>query len=281
MIKFITVFETQYGLDKKLLYDMLANVKATDYVFIPKAYGNANYKKIASMINSLLEKKPTAKVWIGTPGINSTNFTSLPSVNTIINFITDIQKSIYGSQGVISGVYYNQEAMYGTPDQINKQIHLMQEVKKKIYRLLGTDRMLWIPYYGVGRNAASIIKNIALVADGYDIFNYVILQPHYLFEPKESKGNFKGITYSIKKNRICYRNGIPAYFGKVRGSRKIGFEMEYSPNPTYYCNYKDYCNTFCSMTDIPYGYYWQTYQGSTKEYATIKAELNMFYRLCN
>lgn len=90
-MKFITLFETQCSLNSSYLYDtLMKNVEATDFVFVTKAYGSANKNTQITALNKILSVKSSAKLWIGTPGITSANYSSLPSLTTMKNFISDV-----------------------------------------------------------------------------------------------------------------------------------------------------------------------------------------------
>lgn len=285
-MKFITLFETQCSLNSNYLYDtLMKNVEATDFVFVPKAYGSANKNTQITALNKILSIKSSAKLWIGTPGITSANYTSLPSLTTMKNFINDVYNGL-SNKNAVAGIYYNQESIYGSMTYStnivsgtqpgNKQVKLMSDVKSSLNAIIGTNQMLWIPYYGYGSNAATIIKNIGYVADTTTIFKYVCLQPHYLFEPDLSPNNLLGVQYSVKNNKICYRDGVAVISSPISGKPTIGFEMEYTPESGYSSRYQEYVNTFNSYKSKPHGFYWQTSSATSNEFTTIMNTINAF-----
>lgn len=111
----------------------------------------------------------------------------------------------------------------------------MSEVKTYVKNgSIKGKQLLWIPYYGMGTNAAKIIMDMGYAADKVQIFDYYIIQPGYLFNPSEWPGNFDGICASMCQNKVCYRDGVAVIASKVSTS-KIGFELEYDSR--YVSNY--------------------------------------------
>lgn len=285
-MKFITLFETQCGINENYVYNtLMKNVDATDFVFSPKPYGTANKYTQITALNKILSVKSTAKLWIGTPGITYNNYKTLPSMATMKNYISDVYNGLNNKQAV-AGLYYNQEAIYGDLAYItnlangtkdgNKQVKLMTDVKGILKNIIGTTQMLWIPYYGYGDNAAEVIKKVGYVADTTTIFKYVCLQPHYLFEPEKSPNNLLGVQYSVKNNKICYRNGVAVISSPVSGKATIGFEMEYKPGSGFEDRYTEYVSTFSSYKSKPHGFYWETSSGTESEYIKIHNVINEF-----
>ncbi len=284
-MKFITIFETQYSFNSRDDYKkFIQNVEATDFVFVPKAYGSANKNIQIEMLNKITSLRSNAKIWIGTPGIDSKNYTGLPSLTTMKNFIQDVYKGLRNPSAV-AGVYYNQESIYGdmnynasnNSDFNNKEIRLMHDVKNMISSIIGKNTMIWIPYYGYGTNAATIIKKVGHVADKTNLFKYVFLQPHYLFEPEKSPNNLLGVQYSVRNNRVCYRDGAPAVSSTTSGKATIGFEMEYSYKHQNEHLYQEYKNTFSSYKNQPCGFYWEDKSGSPTACEKIKDTINEFF----
>ena len=113
----------------------------------------------------------------------------------------------------------------------------------------------WCPYYGVGTDAATIIKKIGHVADKVQIFDYVILQPQVIFNPDGTKGNLDGVRYSVNRYKVCYRNDVYVIASKV-STTEIGYEMEYVPDRTSLFN--DYKTAFAAYKNKPSMFYWQT-----------------------
>lgn len=258
-------------------WQALGNSPLTDFIIIPKEasqYGSteAGYKtKLApfmvDVINQIVSKNNTAKVWIGTPGISSLNFDlANSSLNPIYNYLSEVREKVGTTiwNNNIAGVYMNQEAVYGTVDYnnilANSCIKLMSDLSAKVHNSL-KKRLLWIPYYGYGTNAADIIKKIGYVADKTDIFDYVVIQPHYYFDETVPE-NLTGVHHCVTKQNICYRDGIAI---TTKTSKTIiGAEMELSwrvvpPNnyTDFVTRYNEYASAFSEFKGIyPVVFYW-------------------------
>lgn len=264
-MKAITIFSTQYHLINSYA-QKFQTCDATDYVFIPEAYtGTNNPTTQSNAINSLLALKPTAKIWIGTPGINSNNFSQNITVSNITNYLQSVYNGI-ANKSQVQGAYMNQEALYGDVDYGNlingaqagnKQIKRFVDIKNYVKSgVLNGRNFLWIPYYGYGTLAAKIIKDIGYVADSVQIFDYVCMQPHYFFDPAASPGNLNGVKYSVEGNAVKYRDGVKVISNKS-SSTQIGFEMEFDPyKPNAESLYNEYVNTFSNLKSKPTGFYW-------------------------
>lgn len=276
-------------------YQALADSYVTDYVIAPALttdYGGteAGYKtnlvpKIIDFINKIAAKKSTAKIWIGTPGIGSTNSSvASTSLDPFYNYITYIKSQISTTVWTnnIRGVYMNCESVYGTVDYTsitsNAVIKLMNDLSYRVHTNL-SKKFLWIPYYGYGTNAATIIKNIGYVADKSTIYDIVILQPHYYFDTTgESKTNLDGCYYSVNKQAICYRDGVQVI--AKTSSTIIGVEMESnwklaypSSYPDFKQRYDEYVNKFKGFKgSYPFAFY---YDGTLQ--TALSDWINSFY----
>jgi hypothetical protein len=279
-MKAITFTYQQYT-SSSLAWTYLYNCDATDFVFIPPKYPTPTnaVNDMANAIKTLIDGRGlnTTNVYIGTPGIDSTNFTYNPSASTLTSFLSSvynnpiISSSTYQSK--IAGAYMNQEALYGAVDYTNilngtqpgnKQIKRMYDINTWVKAgNIGGTNFLWIPYYGFGSDPATIIKNIGYVTDAVQIFDYVIMQPHVFFDQTTTNGNFLGIKYSMIAGKICYRNGVDAVLNKVSNTQ-IGFEMEFSIySPNYSTLYAQYTSEFAYYTSYPQAFYWAGYGDST------------------
>lgn len=276
-MKFLTFTELQH--DQEYVNDIYSNLfkvtEATDVIYIPNAYLYANVNKQIDVLNSILAVNPNIKIWIGTPGITSENFTTPPSLATMEAFIKDTYNAL-SNPNAVEGVYFNQEAIYGDLTYGNmlngslpgdKQVQLMNNTKNMLNGIIGKNNMLWVPYYGFGDDPATIIKNLGYVADTLSIFTYVCVQPHYAFDPTV-ESNLNGVKYSVENNRICYRDGVPVISSPVAGKPTIGYEMEYSHNtctPEIEDRYQAYVDTFNTLKSKPMGFYWDVTICSTEE----------------
>ena len=275
-MKFITLFPGQYNALDKYIYE----TAATDFVFIPPAftrsYDDQYCQQVANSINVLVINRTvgTTNIWIGTPGIDSKNFSIGYTSSDLTNFLGDVYDKLSNSaKRKVAGGYMNQESFYGDMNYnnllngtlpANKQLKIMSQVRSFIKNgNIGGTGFLWIPYYGFGADAAKIIKDIGHAADKVQIFDYCIMQPAVLTHPSESKGNFEGICFSMQKGKVCYRDGVPVIASKVSNT-KIGFEMEYAAGDT--SSYQSYVNAFSSYrSKYPYGFYWSCYSSSLME----------------
>jgi hypothetical protein len=286
-------------------YTALGNSKATDFVIIPGSAGTyggteSGYKtnlapKVINIINKILAKRSTAKIWIGTPGIDSNNYTTYAgtSATPFYNYITYVRNQIGTTKWANVNVYMNEEAVYGTVDYNNitgnSTIKLMNDLSYKVRSVLG-KKFLWIPYgYASDVNkAATIIKNIGYVSDKYTIFDYVIIQPHYYFDSTCQAG-LNSVYYSVKNQKVCYANNV-AVLSTKGSSTVIGAEMEFNwkivpPNSysDYQARYNQYVSKFSEFKgSYPFAFYWDgwiTYHtyNKTQYQGALEAFINSFY----
>lgn len=271
----------------------LADSKVTDVVIIPSAvedYGSTEtgYKSqlaplVVDAINQLVMRRRTAKIWIGTPGITSKDYAiASTSADPFYNYIKYIRDRIGTSKwsNNIRGIYMNQESVYGTVDysdiMSNPTVRLMSELSVKIHKTLKKE-FLWIPYYGYGSDPANIIKNIGYVTDLTNIFDYVVIQPHYYFDGAV-KVNLDGVYYCVKKQNVCFRDGKPVTAKKSK--TLIGPEMELDwhivmPNnyPNQLGRYLDYVAKYAEFKSAkPVVFYWD---GNIQN--ALKERINEYY----
>ena len=235
----------------------LGSSPLTDFIIIPKdaaSYGSneAGYKSqlgvfMVKVINQLITHKSTAKIWIGTPGISSVNYSiansNLDPIYNYLNYVRDqVGTSVWANN--IGGVYMNEESVYGPVDynniNANPCIKLMNDLSTRVHNNLNT-KFLWIPYYGYGSDPAEIIKRIAYVTSKSTIFDYVVIQPHYYFDGSVAS-NLTGVKYCISKQSVSYRDGLEVT-PKV-SKTVIGPEMELDWHIVPPNNYSDYLDRF-------------------------------------
>ncbi len=103
------------------------------------------------------------------------------------------------------------------------------------------------------------------------IFDYVIMQPHYMFDVTV-QSNLQGVKLSSDANKVTYRDGVAVIANKV-SSTSIGFEMEYVQGDV---RYDEYVDTFNSIKNSsPSVFYWS---GSTIASAVAATNtINSFY----
>ncbi len=257
ILKGICIFAGQADSFTDADWQALAASPLTDFIIIPKdasTYGSneAGYKSqlgtfMIKVINQLVSRKNTAKIWIGTPGISSLNYTIASSnLDPIYNYLSYVRDQIGSTawNNNIGGVYLNMEAVYGTVDYgnltSNSCIKLMSELSTKIHNNLNT-KFLWIPYYGYGSDPAEIIKRIGYVANRSTIFDYVVIQPHYYFDGSIAT-NLTGVKYCVSKQSVSYRDGLEVT--PKLSKTIIGAEMELDWHIVPPNNYTDQLNRY-------------------------------------
>ncbi len=258
-------------------WQALANSGLTDFIIIPKEAGHygateAGYKTqlapfMAGVIHQLVTRRGTARIWIGTPGISSLNYTiSGSSLEPVYNYLDDVRNRVGAAVWAnnIGGVYMNMESIYGEVDyhdlRANPCIRLMEDLSVKVHKRLKV-KFLWIPYYGYGPNADEITKRIGYVANKQTIFDYVVVQPHYYFDGNAAE-NLEGVKSSTSNQAISYPDGFMVT--PKTSSTVIGPEIELSwrivpPNndQDYLRRYEEYLSRFSEFKDIyPIIYYW-------------------------
>lgn len=256
-IKGICIFAGQADTFTEVDWQALANSPLTDFIIIPREsdiYGSneAGYQsKLApfmiNVINQLVARKNTAKVWLGTPGLSSKNYSlASSSLDPLYNYLDYVRNQVGTTvwENNIGGVYMNMESIYGTVDYnnilANPCIKLMSDLSSKVHNNLKT-KFLWIPYYGYGSDPAEIIKRIAYVTNKSTIFDYVVIQPHYYFDGSVAS-NLTGVKYCISKQSISYRDGL-VVTPKV-SKTVIGPEMELDWHVVPPNDYSDYLDRF-------------------------------------
>lgn len=193
-------------------------------------------KDMAKLITRIANNNTDSKVWISTPEIgylkNSDGFYSY--YEKIKTYLEDVKEAIGNSiwSQNVKGIYMNSEAIYeGFPDGNmfnNTQIKLMNNLSSYIHSSL-CKKFLWIPYYGYGTNSYKFTLSLAFVANRSNIFDYVIIQPHYYFDSSCVK-NLDAVYYSVKNQYVSLPNGLPVAERTPAATAKIGFEMELDGN---------------------------------------------------
>lgn len=293
-IKGACIFAGQAEVFADADWQALADSKLTDFIIIPKEAGHygANEKGykaqlasfMAGVIHQLVSRKPTAKVWIGTPGISSLNYNIAGlSLKPFYNYLRFVRNQVGTAVWTnnIGGVYMNMEAVYGDVDyhdlRANPCIRLMDDLSAKVHKRLKV-KFLWIPYYGYGSNADEITKRIGYVANKQTIFDYVVVQPHYYFDGNVVE-NLKGVKYSTGNQTISYSDG---FIVTPKTSRTVmGPEIELSwkvvpPNnyPEFLSRYNEYLFQFSEFKNIyPIIFYWD---GTLRNVLTDR--INPFFR---
>lgn len=286
-LKGMCIFAGQVEIFTAADWDALAASPITDFIIIPKEaahYGatEAGYKTqlapfMLQTINQIVSRNSAARVWIGTPGISSLNYSiAASSYQPILNYLGYIREQLGTTKWNknIGGVYMNQESVYGDVNysdlMANSCIKLMNDLAYAIRKQL-KSRFLWIPYYGYGSNAAEIIKRVGYVTNRATIFDYVVIQPHYYFD-ETVPSNITGVKQSVSKQSVCYRDGVVVT--PKLSKTIVGAEIEMSwkvvpPNnyPDFLSRYNEYVNAFAEYKNkYPVIYYWDgNFQNALKD----------------
>jgi hypothetical protein len=297
-IRGICIFLTQTPTLTDADWTAIAASKCLDFIIIPKdagTYGTSEEEYIANLsplivdcINKLTSKKPDAKIWIGTPGISSLNYTqsAATSLNPILAYINSVRSNVGETiwNKNIRGIYMNCEAIYGDLNydnlSANSTVKLMSSLSAKIHSDLNKE-FLWIPYYGYGVYADDIIKKIAHVACDSTIFDFVVIQPHYYFDETNTyKKNLYGVRSSSIKQSVCRTDGsiVTSKLSKTL----IGAEMELDWHIVPPNNYTDWTSRFdtytsslgdLNATNVPLIFYWS---GNVQN--ALTARINPFFQ---
>ncbi|QNK56985.1 DUF4855 domain-containing protein [Paenibacillus sp. PAMC21692] len=260
--------------------DSLLAAGVTDFVLLGGSYqvyqdSESSYKtqlavSMANTASLIIQRSSLARIWIGTPGLDSTTPTSSfgTRLTPFKNYLAEV-KTLMGAtnwNNNIQGIYMNGEAIYPAVNYANllanPQIALYKNLSTYIHDTLGKE-FLWIPYYGYGANAAEIIKRIGYVTNstfgGESIFDIVLLQPHYYFD-STVQSNLNGVKHSVNNQAISYRDNVIVTPRGTGATVRIGIEMEidtnYASNTAYQGRYAEYVSAFSTYLGAqPFAYY--------------------------
>jgi len=193
----------------------------------------------ADLVKLILSVDPKKKIWVSTPKLDEKyNFVS--AYKNMEKYFRSLREKIGEEtwKKSISGVYMNCEAIVHPvllkKPTLNPQVKLMNDIAYHVRTALG-KKMMWAPYYGYNKTAASIIEKIGIVVNNTNIFDYVLIQPHYYFgnEPEsewrrgdDCYGNMAGVFKSVTDQTICYRDGVAVSERSAGATAKIGIQME-------------------------------------------------------
>lgn len=296
--KFVTIFFSQ----RTQIRDDIMNCNANGYVICPVEYvtesdgkvrniwdighiNNNNLSDIATITISMISKinslNPSAKIWIGTPGIDSMCFQHITKSNIsnyrnlFIDYISMVKRGTISSvwNNNICGIYYNQECIYpkepftSESEYLNNvQVKLMNDFAYLIRNDYNLD-LIWIPYYcnytenDVDQSVidsinAENIKRIGYITNKSTIFDAVFLQSNYINNQTLGNLNFPGILASMDNGYVCYRDGKAASINPSKRC-KLGAEVEWKTSSgdnalkAYTDKYKKYINA------NPILFYWE------------------------
>jgi len=194
-------------------------------------------------------------VWVGVPDTPAptktlTTTTCATYATRMKECLSDLRSKINSWMGdssgfdtYVTGVYMAREHIlvpgdspaYGVSISASNptahpEVAMMNTVASYVHNTLG-KKMLWIPYYGYGSNYNATINSIGYVANKTNIFDYVLLQPHYYFqESADILKNVEAIRESAYLNKVVGRKSSSGTFSVIGGTKtsntKIGVEME-------------------------------------------------------
>lgn len=265
-------------------YDVSTGVNIWNIANITTSREQNLINELKSVINTYRSKKTSVKFWIGLPGIDSNCFGQISTNrttagNTTYQLFKRIIDALLTSHGsYISGVYYNQETIYGSYNNGSDsfpynsltsdiQVWLMNEIAYYVRSVKG-KATLWIPVYAVN-NPTYLpyyvqIKRNAHIIDKSTCFDCACLQPSYMKYPGEN--NFAGICKSIDMQYVCDREGNRETTNPRIGTCAIGGEFEYRGNNE---NFEIYTRNFQKyIGSKPMVFYW----GGTVDTALAKLD---------
>ncbi len=233
---------------------------------------NADYhiRDYIADANSLAERivaiNPEAKLWFSAPPAECfhalTHLFAEPWCKTVDDIKAAVREDIWENN--VQGIYYAGEDIvtsgytkfdYSAPERDfdNPIVYAMRKVSDKVHSY--GKNMLWIPYY---HEAAPSSTNLGYVANLTDIFDTVIIQPSFFFNPARTD-EIGIIAASVKAQAVLDRNG-EIIGGKKTSKTVIGFEMEidsqYFDKPDYPERYNAYESGFGDLVGTyPTAYY--------------------------
>ncbi|MDP4177460.1 MAG: hypothetical protein Q8900_03860 [Bacillota bacterium] len=289
--------------------------------------GTKCYKRLAdstiSVIKQITNINHSAKIWISTPGLknldstgepNTYNYSAklLPIYKNYFNYIkTAIASTVWTNN--ILGVYENSETIFNDISlsnlySSNKQVQFFSDLDMYFSTsTFGFKKFLWVPTIDVAdycnnpdgvyapANGSKLVR-IAIVANQTNIFNYVLLQPHYYFSPSFTwkdpttnihhtynyYNNLYVVKNSVTAQKILNYNGSYLKFGNTNIvklpniSTQIGIQMEMDNNVNTNSRYNDYVKEFNNLTSIPYSYY--AGGPDTLNKYDVYTKINSYYR---
>lgn len=252
-------------------------------------------------------------IWFGTPHvqqpvnrINTTVYTGY--ANAIKYFMTSLKAAYNNKFGAnafnahVRGFYMNHEHVHsnttsGSGEEniavamnysnltAHPEVNMFDIVSQHAQITLGRS-FIWVPFYGVGGNYMSTIKDIGYIAGRTGIFNIVFMQPQYYFCFDENgyklfylsvlKENLAAVKESMRLNNVVYRK-VGSTFSQVctkTSGTAIGCQMEIdyqhfswtelqsdaneltTVKTTYDSRFDEYKTTFGSYVDsYPFSFY--------------------------
>lgn len=255
----------------------------THFVIIPGLYklryGDPNNRALideasteaANFVKNVVKLSAHAnkKLYIGTPtfNIDTTNdINNLPNLYPFVRDYIDMLQNKLGTDWgtMVEGIYMNLEAVHPVYQLVdvnnitaNPTCKLFNDVSYRV-RVTKGKKFLWIPYYGHGPNAYNVIWNMACVVNRKDWFDYCLIQPNYFWNPSVA-ANLDGVRYSVDKQMICYRDGVPAAGGRTSTLTVIGVEMEIDSSiyndSGKASRYQQYEAKYDPVVNYPFAYY--------------------------
>ena len=180
----------------------------------------------------LVAIKPDVKLWFSVPMAECWHALTHLFANAWADTVDMIKASLREDiwENNVCGIYYSGEDIITAgytkfdcdkPDEDfnNPIVKSMRVVSERVHSL--GKNFLWIPYY---HEAASSSKNLGYVVNLTDIFDTVIIQPSFFFNPARVM-EIAIVSNCARKQAVVDING-EIIGGKKTSKTEIGFEME-------------------------------------------------------
>jgi len=219
-----------------------------------------------SLANRLVAINPKVRLWFSVPSAECLHALTHLFSDAWVSGVDAIKNTLSAEiwENNVQGIYYAGEDIvtsgytkfdYDRPeDNFNNPIVASMRAVSDAVHAYGKN-MLWIPYY---HEAAPSSKNLGYVVNRTDIFDTVIIQPSFFFNPARTE-EIRIISESMEKQAVVDINGN-IIGGEKTSKTLIGFEMEidsqYFDQEGYPERYKAYEDGFGKfLGKCPTAYY--------------------------
>ncbi|MBG9587275.1 hypothetical protein [Cytobacillus firmus] len=267
----------------------ISKFNVNEFVIVP---GKEQYSGLVNDINSLVQnivasKGTSSKIWIGTQLESPTAYDSYTQTdyNNYLSYVNSLQSTLGSNWSYVEGIYMTNEAITNRSIafdqfQYDSQILFYEWFSDEIHNTYNKD-FLWVPYYGYGSSTVDIIRSVGYVANKTNIFDLILLQPHYYFD-STVKSNLNAVYQSTIKQAVTWRDGVIVGGSKdAIANAKIGVQMELDHNArwgndggAWIERYNEYVDTFKGLRgNYPISYY----AGSRNDACAMSDDINRFF----
>ncbi|MGD8192183.1 hypothetical protein ACQCN2_19610 [Brevibacillus ginsengisoli] len=191
-------------------------------------------------IKSPLFQNNNDNIWISTPHIDPESFANaIDFQRNMEDFMSRavelvMKKDINLYNRDFQGFNFRTEAAHPNYQKIdasnpvsNQMVRLMNNMAYYVRNTV-SRQFMWNPYYGTGTLAENVIHNVGVITNRTNIFDFVLIQPSYYFNPTEQhKINLSRVRTSAKDKAVVDINGNPVAGGRASyATAKIGVIME-------------------------------------------------------